>query len=114
MTFAIADSKLAAAPSSEDVPFDCPDCAVQKSASEKYVFKQAGKRKTEKGKSEPKDSFRCRDCHKLRTRICRIVAKRNQQEEWKDISKEAKQEFFAEHADKFGDGENDYRDIRRD
>ena len=73
--------------------FTCVRCKVLKDDSVKVVY------------GTTKD-FQCKTCVALGTRLGRMVAKNDLQEEWKGIGKESRARFMADCAGKFG---NDLR-----
>ena len=71
--------------------FPCARCKVEKDDSEKIAYGT---------------SFQCKACLALASRLTRMVAKKDLQEEWKGIGKESRARFMADCSGKFG---NDLR-----
>jgi len=74
--------------------FLCERCKVEKDVSEKVAYASAiGVRST---------VFQCKACNSLSSRLNRMVAKNDLQEEWKGIAQESRARFMADCSGKFG------------
>jgi len=67
--------------------FECARCKVEKDNSEKIGYG---------------NSFKCKACNRLLTRLSRLVAENDLQEEWGGIDQEGRVRFMADASEKFG------------
>ena len=67
--------------------FECARCKVEKDNSEKIGYG---------------NSFKCKACNRLLTRLSRLVAQNDLQEEWGGIDQEGRVRFMADASEKFG------------
>ena len=73
----------------EPTHFLCGRCKVEKDGSEKTAYGTGV-------------SFQCKACNSLVSRLNRMVAKNDLQEEWKGIDQESRARFMADCSGKFG------------
>ena len=94
--------------------FKCPDCNKNQSLQDMYIYRfkiddtaaasSDGSVKSRlRGKHHEGDRFRCIVCHRLRSRVAKITAKEGLAGDWKELGKDSRAAFYAEHGDKFGD-----------